>query len=208
MITVSIVEDDRITRESLTELISLAEDITIKATYADAEAAMKAVPFNPPDVLLVDINLPGKSGIECVAWLKTHVQKMQVFMLTTYDNSDLIFDSLRAGATGYLLKRTPAPELIAAIREIHVGGSPMSATIARKVVAHFQTPSPTTAPELEALTAREQEILKRLADGEQYKVIGEKLSISTSSVRSHLHKIYGKMHVQSRSEAVVKYLKG
>jgi DNA-binding NarL/FixJ family response regulator len=208
MIRVSIVEDDQVTRESLAELLSLAKGIEVLATYADAESAIKAVPAKVPDVLLVDINLPGKSGIECVAALKAALPKLQMLMLTTYDNSDAIFDSLRAGADGYLLKRTRGPELITAIKEVHEGGSPMSASIARKVVTYFQAPRPSSNPELETLTPREQEILKHLADGLHYKEIADQLGISTSTVRAHLHTIYGKLHVQSRTEAVVKYLKG
>lgn len=206
MITVSIVEDDQVTRESLAELLALAPGIRVMATYGDAESALKAVPNQVPEVLLVDINLPGKSGIECVAALKTALPRLQVLMLTTYDNSDAIFDSLRAGAGGYLLKRARGPEIIAAIEDVHAGGSPMSASIARKVVTYFQRPRG-GSPELEALTPREREILKHLADGLQYKEIADQLGISTSTVRAHLHTIYGKLHVQTRTEAVVKYLK-
>lgn len=207
MITVSIVEDDQVTRESLAELLSLATDLQVLAAYSDAESALAAVPSQAPDVLLVDINLPGKSGIECVATLKAQLPGMQAIMLTTYDNSDAIFDSLRAGASGYLLKRSRGPELVAAIRDVQEGGSPMSASIARKVVTYFQSPPKTGAPELEALTAREHEILKHLAEGLHYKEIADQLGISTSTVRAHLHTIYGKLHVQSRTEAVVKYLR-
>ncbi len=207
MIRVSIVEDDQLTRESLAELLRLAKGLEVLATYPDAESAIAAVPAQRPDVLLVDINLPGQSGIECVTQLKAQLPALQVLMLTTYDNSDAIFDSLRAGAGGYLLKRTRGPELIAAIKEVHEGGSPMSASIARKVVTYFQAPPKPGSPELESLTAREHEILKHLADGLQYKEIAEQLTISTSTVRAHLHTIYGKLHVQSRTEAVVKYLK-
>jgi len=207
MITVSIIEDDRGTREGLAELLSLAKGLQVLATYPNADEAIAAVPAQTPDVLLVDIHLPGKSGIECVTILKAQLPRMQVLMLTTYDNSDAIFDSLRAGAGGYLLKRTRAAELIAAIREVHEGGSPMSASIARKVVTYFHAPSKRGSPELEALTAREHQILKHLADGLQYKEIADHLGISTSTVRAHLHTIYGKLHVQTRTEAVVKYLK-
>ncbi len=140
MIRISIVEDDQVTRESLAELLSLAKGLEVLATYPDAESALAAVPAQTPDVMLVDINLPGQSGIECVTQLKAQLPALQVLMLTTYDNSDAIFDSLRAGAGGYLLKRTRGPELIAAIKEVHEGGSPMSASIARKVVTYFQAP--------------------------------------------------------------------
>jgi RNA polymerase sigma factor (sigma-70 family) len=126
-------------------------------------------------------------------------------MLTTYDDTENIFDSLRAGASGYLLKRTPSVEIIAAIREVHEGGSPMSMHIARKVVSHFHRARTVTA-EMQALTPREHEILTLLARGLHYKEIADQLSISTSTVRSHLHTIYGKLHVQSRTEAVVKFL--
>ena len=207
MITISVIEDDQVTRESLAELIGLSAGLAIKAVYANAEAAMRAVPLDPPDVLLVDINLPGRNGIECVAALKAAHPSLQILMLTTYDDSDAISDSLRAGASGYLLKRSSAQEIIAAINDVHAGGSPMSATVARQVVSHFHPGRAATTPEMQTLTAREHEILSLLAKGLHYKEIAEQLGISTSTVRAHLHAIYGKLHVQSRTEAVVKFLK-
>ena len=202
---VSLVEDDRVTRESLAALIARADDLECLATYANAEDAMRNVPKKLPDVLLVDINLPGRSGIECVAALKAAHPKLQVLMLTTYDDTENIFESLRAGASGYLLKRTPSAEIIAAIREVAGGGSPMSTHIARKVVTHFH-PGRSATPEMQTLTPREHEILTLLARGLHYKEIADQLGISTSTVRAHLHAIYGKLHVQSRTEAVVKFL--
>jgi DNA-binding NarL/FixJ family response regulator len=201
---VSIVEDDRVTRESLAALIARADDLECLATYPNAEDAMRDTPKRLPDVLLVDIKLPGRSGIECVAALKAAHPTLNVLMLTTYDDTENIFESLRAGASGYLLKRTPSPEIIAAIRDVHEGGSPMSTHIARKVVSHFHTAKP--APEMQTLTPREHEILTLLSRGLHYKEIADQLGISTSTVRAHLHTIYGKLHVQSRTEAVVKFL--
>ena len=209
MITVSIVEDDPLTRDSLAELLSLAKGIEVLATYADAESAVKAVPANAPDVLLVDINLPGKSGIECVAALKAALPAMQVLMLTTYDNSDAIFDSLRAGAGGYMLKRTRGSELIAAIKEVQEGGSPMSAKIARMVVHAFQKPAPRDVipPAHADLTAKEKAVMQLLQEGFLYKEIAERMGISAHTVHFHLRHIYEKLQVRSRSQAVAKYTK-
>jgi DNA-binding NarL/FixJ family response regulator len=204
-IRVSIVEDDRVTRESLSALISRSPEHHCVGAYATAEIALQEVPKSLPEVLVVDINLPGKSGIECVAALTAVHRELQVLMLTTYDDTENIFDSLRAGASGYLLKRAPASELLEAITEVSHGGSPMSSHIARKVVSHFHRP-PKVAAEMQTLTAREGEILSHLAQGLQYKEIADRLGISASTVRAHLHTIYGKLHVQSRTEAVVKYL--
>lgn len=206
MIRVSLIEDDLLTRESLAALIARHEDLICLSTFPSAEQALTELPANLPDVLLVDINLPGMSGIKCVATLKSAHPGMQVVILTTYDDSDFVFEALRAGASGYLLKRTPSSTLLDAIREVHEGGSPMSATIARKVVLFFQRQRQ-PSPEMQSLTVRENEILRHLSMGLHYKEIADQLEISTSTVRAHLHTIYGKLHVQSRTEAVVKYLK-
>lgn len=153
----------------------------------------------------MDINLPGLSGVECVGKLKKAHPQLQFVMLTTYDDNEMVFNALRAGASGYLLKRSAAQELVDAITDVHRGGSPMSMQIARKVVTHFhQLRQP--AEDGEQLTAREQEILTLLSKGLPYKQIADQLCISPSTVHGHLHKIYGKMHVQSRTEAVVKFL--
>jgi DNA-binding NarL/FixJ family response regulator len=204
-ITVSIVEDNRGTRESLSELLGRAPTLRCVGAYPNGEEALRRIPAEQPDVVLMDINLPGMSGIECVARLKERLPQMQVLMLTTYEESDLIFDSLRRGASGYLLKNMPPAELIQAVEQVHSGGSPMSMQIARKVVNHFQRIKQPSS-EVEQLTRREQEILGLLAKGYLYKEIADQLGISLSTVRAHLHTIYEKLHVQSRTEAVVKFL--
>lgn len=204
-ISVSIVEDSRGTRESLSELLQRAPGLRCMGVYANGEQALKEMPEQTPDVVLMDINLPGMSGIECVARLKQKAPKTQVLMLTTYEEGDLIFESLRAGANGYLLKNMPPGELLHAVEQVHAGGSPMSMHIARKVVSHFQKIKQPSS-EMEKLTKREQEILALLAKGFLYKEIADQLGISLSTVRAHLHTVYEKLHVQSRTEAVVKYL--
>lgn len=204
-ITVSMVEDDAGTRETLLALLGDEARVRCLGAHASGEAAMKAIPAEAPDVALVDINLPGMSGIECVARLKQRLPKLQILMLTKYDETDLIFNSLRAGACGYLLKKNVMAELIPAIEQVKAGGSPMSMRIARKVVDHFhQIKQP--ASDFERLTVRERDILRLLARGCLYKQIGDQLGISLNTVKTHLNVIYEKLHVQSRTEATVKYL--
>ena len=204
-IKVSIVEDNRGTRESLKELFARADRLRCVGAHANGEEALRRIPEEKPDVVLMDINLPGMSGIECVARLKEKMPETQVLMLTTYEESDLIFDSLRGGASGYLLKNMPPAELMQAVEQVHSGGAPMSMQIARKVVAHFQQITQPSS-EVEKLTKREHEILAHLAKGYLYKEIADQLGISISTVRAHLHTVYEKLHVQSRTEAVVKFL--
>jgi DNA-binding NarL/FixJ family response regulator len=204
-IRVSIVEDNRGTRESLTELLERAQSLNFVGAHPNGEEALKQIPAESPDVVLMDINLPRMNGIECVSRLKRSLPKIQVLMLTTYEESDLIFDSLRKGASGYLLKNTTPMDLIQAIEQVHVGGAPMSMQIARKVVNHFQQIKKPQS-DMEQLTKREQEILALLAKGFLYKEIADQLGITLSTVRAHLHTVYEKLHVQSRTEAVVKYL--
>jgi len=205
MIRVSIVEDDRATREGFVKLLRHSPEIVCLGSYASAEEAEREIPSLLPDVVLMDINLSGRTGIEAVGKLKRAHPELQFVMLTTYDDSEMIFNSLRAGASGYLLKRAPTAELLEAIEEVHRGGSPMSMQIARKVVMHFHRIEQPVA-EVDTLTKREQEILALLAKGLPYKQIADQLGISRSTVHGHLHAIYGKLHVQSRTEAVVKYL--
>jgi len=204
-IRVSIVEDNRGTRESLTELLDRAPALQFVSAHPNGEEALRRIPLEAPDVVLMDINLPRMNGIECVAKLKEQMPKTQVLMLTTYEESDLIFDSLRKGASGYLLKNMPPAELIQAIEQVHVGGAPMSMQIARKVVNHFQQIKKPQS-DMEKLTKREHEILALLAKGYLYKEIADQLGITLSTVRAHLHTVYEKLHVQSRTEAVVKFL--
>jgi DNA-binding NarL/FixJ family response regulator len=205
-ISVSIVEDDSSTRESLAALLTSAPTLRCLATYATGEKALAGIPGEKPDVALVDINLPGMSGIECVAKLKTKLPALHVLMLTTYEDSDLIFDSLRAGASGYLLKNMLADELIAAVTEVQAGGAPMSMQVARKVVQHFHRVQ-SSADEVEKLSPREYEILGLLAKGRLYKEIADQLGITLGTVRTHQRRIYEKLHVQSRTEAAVKFLR-
>ena len=205
MITVSLVEDHAGTRESLLAILDSTAGFRCLGTYTTAEEALRGIPAQKPDVALVDINLPRMSGIECVARLKNLLPDLPILMLTTYEESQLIFDSLRAGARGYLLKKMASVELIPAIEQVHAGGAPMSMQVACKVVEYFQQ-TQKTASELQKLSPREHEILTLLAKGLLYKEIGDQLGISFSTVRAHLRKIYEKLHVQSRTEAAAKYL--
>src|SRR6185436_18237606 len=204
-INVAIVEDNRGTRESLMDLLGRSPGLRCVGAHATGEEALKELPPQKPDVVLMDINLPGITGVECVGKLKEQLPKMQILMLTTYEESDLIFASLRAGASGYLLKNMLPAELIQAIEQVHAGGAPMSMQIARKVVNHFQQIRQPSS-EMETLTKREQEILAQLARGYLYKEIADQLGITLSTVRAHLPTVYEKLHVQSRTQAVVKYL--
>jgi len=204
-ITVSIVEDVEGTRENLVALLNGEPGLRCLHAYATGEEAVRGVPADPPDVMLVDIKLPRMSGIMCVAKLKMLFPKIYFLMLTTYEETDLIFNSLRAGASGYLLKETPHDDLVHAIKDVQAGGAPMSMQIARKVVEHFyQIKSPVS--DVEKLTPREQEILALLSKGRLYKEIAEQLGITLGTVRTHLEHVYQKLHVQSRTEAVLKFL--
>jgi DNA-binding NarL/FixJ family response regulator len=204
-IKVSIVEDDLGTREKLMAVLGCASSLQCLSAYAHSEEALRGIPEEVPDVVLMDINLPDVSGIQCVAQLKSKLPKVQVLMLTAYEDSKLIFDSLRAGAAGYLLKNMPPSEIVQSVEQVYAGGSPMSMAIARKVVNHFQQIKQPFS-EVERLSKREQEILGLLAKGYLYKEIADQLGITPGTVRVHLHTIYEKIHVQSRTQAVVKFL--
>jgi DNA-binding NarL/FixJ family response regulator len=206
-ITVSIVEDNLGTRTNLVALLGSEPRLRLLNAYASGEEAVRGIPGDPPDVAMVDIKLPGMSGVECVAKLKAKLPKLRVLILTTYQESDLIFNCLRAGANGYLLKEMPAAELIQSIEEVHGGGAPMSMQIARKVVAYFHGIKEPES-DVEKLTQREQEILALLAQGYLYKEIADKLNISLNTMKTHQHAIYEKLHVQSRTEATLKFLRG
>jgi DNA-binding NarL/FixJ family response regulator len=203
-ISVSIVEDDRKTREGLVALLRRATGVRLLGIHPSGEAALASVPAEKPEVVLMDINLPGMSGIDCIARLKTQMPGLRVLMLTTYEDSHLIFNSLRAGASGYILKNKSSAELLDAIQQVHEGGAPMSMRIARKVVAFFnQLPGP--ASESERLSEREDQVLAALAKGSLYKEIGAQLKISENTVRTYVKRIYEKLHVNSRTEAVAKF---
>jgi len=204
-VTIALVEDDPTLRESLAEIIESEPRWKLAGSFADAESALASLAAEPAHLVLMDIQLPGMSGIECVAELKEASPDTLVMMVTVYDNNDRIFDALAAGASGYLLKRDIPNKLLEALDDLLAGGSPMSSAIARKVVQHFQRDSAQRHAELK-LTPREQEILDLLVKGALYKEIAWELGIGVETVRTHLHNIYGKLHVRTRTEAVVKYL--
>ncbi len=204
-ISVAIVEDDPGVRQALKTIVQKAPNLSLAGAFESAEAAFEPINADRPDVALVDINLPGKSGITLVAELKAKRPGLQVMMITVYDDSDQIFDSLQAGASGYLLKRSQPEEIVAAIERLHAGGAPMSAEVARKLVNFFQA-RPASKSDIEKLTSRELEILKELSKGYRYKEIADRLKIGVETVRTHVHHIYEKLHVESRTEAVVKFM--
>ena len=204
-IKVAIVDDKKDIRENLEILINASEGFESAGAYADYESAVKNIPKNPPDVILMDINMPGKNGIECAAKLKPLLPDVQIIMLTMYGESELVFKALGAGATGYLLKRTPPEKLLQSIVEVYNGGSPMSMEIARMVVNSFKSERENN-PAHEKLSEREWEILGLLSKGLKYREIADKLFISIETVRSHCRKIYEKLQVRNSTEAVLKYL--
>ena len=202
-----LVEDHRSTRESFIKLLRHAPDVVCIGAFENGKQALAEIPALQPNVVLMDINIPAPSGIECVRTLKLSCPKIEFVMLTTYDETDLIFDALRAGASGYLLKRAAPDELIRAINEVRNGGSPMSMEIARRVVSHFhQIRQPVI--EEEKLSKRESEILVLLAKGLSYKLIADELGLSPHTIHNRLRGIYKKLHVQSGREAVAKFVKG
>lgn len=205
-ITVSLVEDNDQLRGTLARVISRAEGFQCVGQYATAEEALEAIPKERPNVVLMDINLPGMNGVECVRQLKVLAPETLVVMLTAYEDTENIFNSLAAGASGYLLKRTTSAELLAAIRDVQKGGSPMTTHIARKVVQSFQKAGPSPQP-TENLSQREQEVLDCLSQGLIYKEIAEKLGISYETVHTYIRRIYEKLQVRTRTEAVAKFLR-
>lgn len=203
MVQVAIVEDIDDIRKGLAMIVNADEVLECKHTFSTAEKAIEILSVQPVDVVLMDINLSGKlTGIDCVQKLKSAHPQMQFMMCTVYEDNDLVFRALKVGATGYILKKTPPEKLIEAIKEIHNGGSPMSAQIARKVISAFQKPSLNQAAQL--LTRREQELLDLLSQGYRYKEIADKLFVSIDTIRTHIRNIYRKLEVQSRAEAIHK----
>jgi DNA-binding NarL/FixJ family response regulator len=205
-IKVSIIEDDDWIRDNLAAQIRQTQGFSFAGSYRNGEEALNNITKAIPDVVLMDINLPRMSGIECVRKLKTMIPSTHVLMLTVYEDSDKIFDSLLAGASGYLLKRTPQAEILDAIRDVSNGNSPMTGHIARKVVQYFNQRG-NAQQEIEKLSRREREVLDHLAQGMPYKEIADVLTVSIDTVRMHIKGIYGKLHVHSRGEAVAKYLR-
>ena len=205
MIKVAIVEDNTALRQSLEQLLNRSAGITCVASLGNLMNIVSDLQKTTPDIVLMDIGLPDISGIDGVRSVKQNFEKMQVLMFTVFEDDEKIFDAIRAGASGYLLKKTPAEEIVESIRQLHEGGAPMSPVIARKVIKAFQLP-PSPAMGEYQLTVREKEILNSLVDGLSYKKIGEKYYISISTVRSHICNIYEKLHVNSKSQAVAKVL--
>jgi DNA-binding NarL/FixJ family response regulator len=206
-IKVAIVDDDEGIRSAIATLIKRASGLKLVGEFGDGETALKELPKLQPNVVLMDINLPGMKGYDCVSQLKSAHPELQFLMLTVYEDSDSLFNSLRAGASGYLLKRTASARLLEAIRDVHEGGSPMSPQLARRVVQFFSKPAPESAS-LAKLTPAEREFLSQLANGYPYKEIADRMNISIDTVRSYVRTVYEKLHVHSRTEAVVKYLRG
>ena len=204
-VSVSIVEDDAGVRASLAKLIDGSPGFRCLSQHPTAENALQEIPKANPDVVLMDINLPGLNGVECVRQLKPLLPRTQVIMLTVYQNTEHIFNALAAGATGYLLKQTPPAELLAAIRDVFAGGSPMSSHIARKIVQSFQKPA-VAARQDASLSPREAEVLELLAKGFLYKEIADQTGLTYATVHTHIRHIYEKLHVRSRTEAVAKHL--
>jgi DNA-binding NarL/FixJ family response regulator len=206
MISVAIVDDEKELRQSIATFVNGAPGFKCVSAYGSAEAALKGLPSDQPEVVLMDINLGGMNGIECVEKLKAESPAMQILMLTVYEDTDQIFKALTAGASGYLLKRSSPTKLLQAIREVHAGGSPMSSSIARKVVASFQKSKQAGEKQVH-LSPREEMVLDCLAKGLTYKQIADQLEISIDTIRTYLRRIYEKLQVQSRTEAVAKYLR-
>jgi DNA-binding NarL/FixJ family response regulator len=206
MTTVSIVDDDAKLRQSIAAFVNGSAGFKCMSSYSSAEAALKGLPADKPDVVLMDINMGGMSGIECVERLKVESPAMQILMLTVYEDTEKIFRALAAGANGYLLKRSSPAKLLDAIREVHGGGSPMTSSIARKVVASFQKRGGAVEKQWQ-LSPREEAVLDGLAKGWTYKQLASELDISIDTIRTYIRRIYEKLHVQSRTEAVAKYLR-
>ena len=206
-IRVSIVEDNDQLRGTLARVIDRADGFQCLGQHASAEIALEFIPREKPDVVLMDINLPGMNGVECVRKLKQLIPQIHVVMLTVYEDTENIFNALAAGAMGYMLKRTPRDELLGAIKEVVRGGSPMTTHIARKVVQSFQR-APASSQPTEDLSPREKEVLDCLAQGFLYKEIAEKLGISYETVHTYIRRIYEKLQVRTRTEAVAKFLRG
>ena len=202
-IRISIIEDDEPSRQILAGWLKRDSGFACLGEYGDAESAIAQLPSERPDVALMDINLPGVSGIECVRRLKPVVPRTQFVILTVYEDTDHIFEALAAGASGYLLKQTPREELFAALKEVHAGGSPMSSAIARKVVQSFQQPL-ARVPDAEGLSPREREVLNLLAHGYLYKEIASSIGVSLPTVNTYVRRIYEKLHVRSRAQAVAR----
>jgi DNA-binding NarL/FixJ family response regulator len=202
-IRVALVEDDLVLREALTLAVNSDPLLRLDGSYADAETFLGALNTQAPDVVIMDLNLPGMSGIACTEQVKRLAPHVQILVCTVQDDDDSLFKALCAGATGYLLKDASPARVAAAVKELHAGGSPMSAAIARRVIASFQRPKP-KSKELDRLTERERQVLEQLAEGYRYKEIADRLFLSIDTVRTHVRNLYDKLHVSSRTDALNK----
>ena len=203
-VSVVIVEDDEQIREGISTLIQTAEGFVLKGAFGECQSLLAVIDDILPDVFLMDISMPGISGIECAKKIKENYPSANIIMLTVYDDDERIFESLRAGASGYILKRTSLDQILEAIKDVNNGGAPMTPSIARRVLNHFNE-SAITKTDFN-LTKRENEILRELINGLSYKKIADKLFISLDTVRSHIKNIYQKLQVNSKSEAILKAL--
>jgi RNA polymerase sigma factor (sigma-70 family) len=201
-IKVCIVEDVKEVRDGIVSLLTMDDRFEMLAAYPNAETAVEGIPAWEPDVTIMDINLPGVNGVECIKIVKKSCPKCQFIMFTIYEDDEKVFEALNAGATGYLLKKTPLSKIADSLAELHEGGSPMSTQIARKVINQFKKNEASEV--IDILSTRENESLHLLAKGLLYKEIAEKLGISVATVRQHIHRIYEKLHVQNRTEAINK----
>ena len=202
-ISIVIVEDLDEVREGLKNFLALSDEFIVLDTFKNAEEALQEIPKMKPDIVIMDINLPGMNGIECIRQLRNKTPSTQYMMFTVYENDEKVFEALKAGASGYLLKNTGLVQMIESLKQLYDGGSPMSANIARKLVTVFRQQENSLA-DIKTLSNRENEILQLLANGLLYKEIADKLFISVNTVRQHIHKIYEKLHVQNRTEAINK----
>ena len=204
-IRVSIVEDDSTIRETLTALFGFEEGMDLFTVHSTAEDALLRINDHCPDVMVMDINLPGASGIDCVRNMSRRCRSAQFLMYTVHDDDHRVFEALKAGANGYILKSSTPDEIIAAVKELHAGGSPMSAHVARRVVLHLRPANASSSMADAELSLREKQVLELLAEGLLYKEISDRLGISVGTIKQHIHRIYGKMHVQNRTEAVNRF---
>jgi DNA-binding NarL/FixJ family response regulator len=207
VIRVAIVEDNPTTRQTFARVLATSPEFLCLGTYPTGEALFESLPSDRPDVVLMDINLPGLNGIECVAPLRAQYPAIQVIMLTVFEDSQRIFGALRAGASGYLLKRIPDEELLQAVRFVHSGGAAMTSIVARKMVEEFNQPLPAghSSTEVEPLSTREKEVLERLSEGLLVKEIADQLGVGFGTVRTYIRRIYEKLHVRSRSQAAAHF---
>lgn len=202
--SIALVEDDLLLRDQLIKILNDASDLEVLLAVSSGEEALEKIPAHSPDVILLDINLPGKSGIECIRELKKKCPSTEIIMLTAYEEEDNIFNALREGASGYLLKTSSPEELFDAIRDVYSGGAPFSSHIARKVAQYFRQDRE-VVEENESLSPREREVLSLLSSGYIYKEVADQLNITVETVRTYVKRICAKLHVRSKVEAILKF---